>query len=394
MRQRTSPEGSGAFFTSDGSGNGTSSANIVINEGSTSALNKMFGSDDGPVLPMTTGLPGGGRVTSGGAGGGSSLPSFGAIPALLSASASAGTVGPAPKPEVYKRQAGIVSLVGLLLFLVSSEAYRYGFVVLALCGLGLLFAKYLSEWLMAKEDGTPQMREVSNAIREGAGAFLGTQYSAIARIAVIVAAIVFFSYQLRPSDMAASGVNALSPFTLGFLAALSFIVGALSSSIVGYASMVIACRTNIRVTSAAAKKGYLEALVICFRGGSFSAMLVLGACVMGITLLYTLLYTLFANDDGTVRTGGGPHGGSSSGRSKETIGPEDIPLLCVGYGFGASFVALFQQLGGGIYTKGADVGADMVGKVEQGIPEDDPRNPAVIADLVGDNVGESRPWWW
>ena len=139
--------------------------------------------------------------------------------------------------------------------------------------------------------------------------------------------------------------------------------------------MVIAAMSNIRVTSAA-RRGYMEALIICFRGGAFSAVLVLALCVMGVTILHSLLTYMFVTHHG------------DAGNSHTGIAAQDIPLLCVGYGFGASFVALFMQLGGGIYTTGADVGADMVGKIEAGIPEDDPRNPAVIADLVGDMVGD------
>jgi H+-translocating diphosphatase len=371
MRQRTGnspdvPASSAGFFGGDSAVNEP----LVISDG-TAGLKALGGgpSSNGPVLP-------GGGGSTGSSGGGLGLPIFSSSSSTASSSFSsmfsgAGAVGAPPKIDAFKRQAAMIGGVGFVFFLLSSEGYRYAWFVLTLCCLGLLFAKYLSEWLMAKDDGTPAMREVSNAIREGAGAFLQTQYGAIGRIAVIVAGIIFFSYQLRPSDMT-GGVNGLSSFTLGTLAAFSFAVGAISSSIVGYISMIIACRTNIRVTSAA-RRGYLEALIICFRGGSFSAMLVLACCVMGISILYTILYTFFADSDGTNMT-------------KESIGPGDIPLLCVGFGFGASFVALFMQLGGGIYTKGADVGADMVGKVEQGIPEDDPRNPAVIADLVG---GES-----
>lgn len=182
--------------------------------------------------------------------------------------------------------------------------------------------------------------------------------------------------------------------------------GALCSGLAGYISMWVTAQTNIRVAHAA-RSSYAEALVICFRGGAFSAVLVLVMCLLGISLLYLAVDLIFV----------GPGG----------IAVTDVPLLIVGYGFGASFVALFMQLGGGIYTKAADVGADMVGKVrthpapypaprprptrratpldasphpthpiprpqpqqvEQGIPEDDPRNPAVIADLVGDMVGD------
>lgn len=131
--------------------------------------------------------------------------------------------------------------------------------------------------------------------------------------------------------------------------------------------MWLASQANVRVCSAA-RKSYAEALQVCFRGGAFSALISLTLCVFGITMVFLLIY-FFLVLPGSIKT-------------------IDVPLLLVGYGFGASFVALFMQLGGGIYTKASDVGADMVGKVEIGIPEDDARNPAVIADLVGDMVGD------
>jgi H(+)-translocating pyrophosphatase len=154
---------------------------------------------------------------------------------------------------------------------------------------------------------------------------------------------------------------------LGILTALAFLFGAVCSAASGYISMWVAAQSNIRVASSA-RRSYAEALVVCFRGGAFSALLNLTLCVSGVTTLYVIFYQMF------VLTG--------------SLNPEDLPMLMVGYGFGASFVALFMQLGGGIYTKAADVGADLVGKVESNIPEDDPRNPAVIADLVGDMVGD------
>ncbi len=183
---------------------------------------------------------------------------------------------------------------------------------------------------------------------------------------------IFLAYQIRPAGME-GGVNALPSPLLGALAAGSFVLGAGCSAAAGYVSMVIAARTNIRVASAA-RRSYGEAFAICFRGGAFSAVLVLALCVAGVTALHSALYAALADDF---------EPGSRAG-----VAPGDVPMLCVGYGFGASFVALFMQLGGGIFTKGADVGADMVGKIERGIPEDDPRNPAVIADLVGDMVGD------
>jgi H+-translocating diphosphatase len=308
----------------------------------------------------------------------------------------------------YGRVAAGVAVVTLVLFLLAPEAYRYAAFVLGLCALGLTFCKFLSDWLLGKDDGTPEMRAVADPIREGAAAFLATQYTAIAQMAVVVAVIIFFSFFLRPQGMT-TGISSLPATTLGFLAAFSFLLGATCSAAAGYVSMLIAAQTNIRVTSAA-RRGYMEALAICFRGGAFSAILVLAMCVMGVTVLHALLHLLYAAPAGALDLDG-----TSAG-----LGVSDIPLLTVGYGFGASFVALFMQLGGGVYTKGADVGADMVracgggawgvglggsstlhsrgasavqvGKIEQGIPEDDPRNPAVIADLVGEAArADSHP---
>ena len=151
---------------------------------------------------------------------------------------------------------------------------------------------------------------------------------------------------------------------LAFWTTLSFVLGAACSVIAGYVGMWISIRTNIR-TASAARTSLNDALQIALRGGAVSGLFVVAMSLLGVGGLYWLVEPLHA-----------------------TVPPAQIPLLIVGYGFGASFVALFAQLGGGIYTKAADVGADLVGKVEAGIPEDDPRNPAVIADLVGDNVGD------
>lgn len=167
----------------------------------------------------------------------------------------------------------------------------------------------------------------------------------------------------------AKGVAVLGNGVLGIVSAFGFVFGAICSALSGYVSMWVAAQSNIRVASAA-RRSYSEALMVCFRGGAFSAVLNLTLCITGVTSLYTILYFIFASTQGSSLTA------------------TEIPMLLVGYGFGASFVALFMQLGGGIYTKAADVGADLVGKIEQNIPEDDPRNPATIADLVGDMVGD------
>ena len=158
---------------------------------------------------------------------------------------------------------------------------------------------------------------------------------------------------------------------MAFFISLSFALGAACSAISGYAGLWVSVRANIRVASAT-RKCYDNAMKICFRGGEFGAIINVALALAGISTQYLILYFFFY---------------CSLPAGKE-VPIEEIPVLLVGYGFGASFVAMFAQLGGGIFTKAADVGADLIGKVEAGIPEDDPRNPAVIADLVGDNVGD------
>eukprot|EP00547_Thalassionema_nitzschioides_P013066 CAMPEP_0194262504 /NCGR_PEP_ID=MMETSP0158-20130606/46577_1 /TAXON_ID=33649 /ORGANISM="Thalassionema nitzschioides, Strain L26-B" /LENGTH=820 /DNA_ID=CAMNT_0039002663 /DNA_START=164 /DNA_END=2626 /DNA_ORIENTATION=+ len=240
--------------------------------------------------------------------------------------------------------------------------------VFSSCAFGALASVWLSRVILQCDDGTVEMRAVSDPIREGADGFLRVQYSAIAKFAVPLAFLIVFSYQFRPTGSEQKGVAILGSTVLGFVAALGFIAGAVFSAVAGYVSMWVAAMSNIRVASAA-RRSYGEALVVCFRGGAFSAVLNLTMCIFGVTSLFTLLNIIFVG-------------------TNSSLTAVDIPMLLVGYGFGASFVALFMQLGGGIYTKAADVGADLVGKVEQSIPEDDPRNPATIADLVGDMVGD------
>ncbi|MFN3414039.1 MAG: sodium/proton-translocating pyrophosphatase, partial [Thermoanaerobaculum sp.] len=226
---------------------------------------------------------------------------------------------------------------------------------------GLLVAYYLVRWVMAKDTGSEAMQRISNAIKEGAEAFLRRQNRTILLLAAVFAAVLFIGYgfvrQSREFDPVGSSLQ------LALWIALSFVFGALCSVFAGYVGMWVSIRSNIR-TATAALSSLNEALRIALRGGAVSGLLVVAMSLLGVAGLYALVSTV---------------GG---------VEPTKVPLLIVGYGFGASFVALFAQLGGGIYTKAADVGADLVGKVEAGIPEDDPRNPAVIADLVGDNVGD------
>ncbi|MFH1221114.1 MAG: sodium-translocating pyrophosphatase [Candidatus Eisenbacteria bacterium] len=229
---------------------------------------------------------------------------------------------------------------------------------------GLLFAAYLARWVLRFSTGSEAMQRISNAIKEGAEAFLRRQNRTIIVLALCVAVLLFVGYGFlrshRPFDPVGSSLQLASWITL------SFVFGALCSVFAGYVGMWISIRSNIR-TATAALTSLNDALRIALRAGAVSGLLVVAMSLLGVTGLYAIVGK-FSNLSATA--------------------PEKIPLLIVGYGFGASFVALFAQLGGGIYTKAADVGADLVGKVEAGIPEDDPRNPAVIADLVGDNVGD------
>lgn len=233
--------------------------------------------------------------------------------------------------------------------------------ILGISVLGLLFAWYLTRDVMSRDTGTPAMREISDAIKAGAEAFLRRQNRTIAYLSVALAALIYILYAFVRTP------NEHDPASAGMLAlwtTVSFVLGAACSVAAGYMGMWVAIRTNIR-TAAAATKGMNGALQTALRGGAVSGFFVVAMSLLGVAGLFTIVDMM----------------GVVTEVSK-------IPLLIVGYGFGASFVALFAQLGGGIYTKAADVGADLVGKVEAGIPEDDPRNPAVVADLVGDNVGD------
>jgi K(+)-stimulated pyrophosphate-energized sodium pump len=233
--------------------------------------------------------------------------------------------------------------------------------------IALVFAVFLARWVLARGTGTDAMRAISDAIQEGAEAYLRRQNKTIAVLAVAVAALLFIGYGVLRGHADADPVS--DPKVLALFVTLSFFLGALSSGIAGYMGMWVSIRTNIRVASAA-MQSLNDALQTALRGGAVSGLFTVAMSLLGVGGLFAII-TLLA----------------PAGMDDATWAPK-IPFLIVGYGFGASFVALFAQLGGGIYTKAADVGADLVGKVEAGIPEDDPRNPAVIADLVGDNVGD------
>ncbi|HEY4657252.1 MAG TPA: sodium/proton-translocating pyrophosphatase, partial [Candidatus Bathyarchaeia archaeon] len=215
----------------------------------------------------------------------------------------------------------------------------------------LLVAGLLVRWIMARDPGSPKMMEIADAIRQGAEAYLGRQYRTISIIAVIFA--IVFAIVIRDAN---------NPW-LGVETAGGFIIGALCSNLAGYIAMYISVRSNVR-TANASMSGLDPALKIAFRGGMVFGLSVVAMSLIGIAGLFLFFSTVLR------------------------VPTENIPILMVGFGFGASFAALFAQLGGGIYTKAADMSADLVGKLEAGIPEDDPRNPAVVADLVGDNVGD------
>ncbi|WJX48582.1 Pyrophosphate-energized membrane proton pump 3 [Trifolium repens] len=279
-------------------------------------------------------------------------------------------------PLVFRILLGInVRVLFLLLLLGFGAIFYMGaktspiiVFVISICILSFFVAIYLMKWVLAKDEGPPEMVQIADAIRDGAEGFIRTQYGTISKMAMLLALVILCIYLFRSTtpQQEASGIGRT---TTAYITVASFLLGALCSGFAGYVGMWVSVRANVRVSSAA-RRSSREALQIATRAGGLAALIVVGMAVIGIAVLYATFYVWMGVD--------------TPGSMKVT----DLPLLLVGYGFGASFVALFAQLGGGIYTKAADVGADLVGKVEQGIPEDDPRNPAVIADLVGDNVGD------
>ena len=224
------------------------------------------------------------------------------------------------------------------------------------------FAIFLARDVLSRDTGTKEMMDVCVTINEGAVAFIKRQYSTIAGLAVVGSVVIFVIISLvETANVADTGTYGVA---LGIRTGGAFLVGAACSMACGIIGMLVSVRANVRVASAA-RRSLVEAVQVAMRGGAVSGFLVVALSLLGV-------WSIFA-------VNGGLAGGQST---------HDAPFLIVGYGFGASFVALFAQLGGGIYTKAADVGSDLVGKVEAGIPEDDPRNAGVIADLVGDNVGD------
>ncbi len=233
--------------------------------------------------------------------------------------------------------------------------------ILAVAILGLLYAVFLRRQILKEDMGTPKMLEVWGAIRAGADAYLMRQLRSILPLIGVLTVALFFSvYIVPPSPEALQRFSNLGPdqvrLIIGLARAAAFILGASFSLIVGQVGMRMAVQANVRVASAS-RRSFGEALRIAYRAGTITGMLTDGLGLFGGTIIF-IIFGIAAPD------------------------------ALLGFGFGGTLLALFMRVGGGIFTKAADVGADLVGKVEAGIPEDDPRNPAVVADLVGDNVGD------
>jgi K(+)-stimulated pyrophosphate-energized sodium pump len=216
--------------------------------------------------------------------------------------------------------------------------------------IGLAFAGYTARWLLSQDAGNERMRKIAAAIQKGAQAFLRREYRYVAILVVIVTVVLLILSAVPNSGM--------SPWT-----AVAFVTGAFASSLAGYIGMSIATRANVR-TTAAASISLNQGLRVAFASGSVMGLTVVSLAIIGISVLFMILNNIYTDN------------------------PQAAASALAGFGFGGTSIAIFARVGGGIFTKAADVGADLVGKTEAGIPEDDPRNPAVIADNVGDNVGD------
>ncbi len=221
-------------------------------------------------------------------------------------------------------------------------------IALACAGCALIYGIVTSRWLLALSPGNQEMQDISTAVQEGAKAYLRRQYTIIAGVAVVLAIVLAIGLEAQDAN--------------GILVAIGFLIGGTLSGAAGFIGMNVSVRANARVAESA-RSGVSKALEVAFKGGAVTGMLVAGLALLGVAGYYGIL----------IATG--------------TDERDAIDAL-IGLGFGGSLISVFARLGGGIFTKAADVGADLVGKIEAGIPEDDPRNPAVIADNVGDNVGD------
>jgi K(+)-stimulated pyrophosphate-energized sodium pump len=222
---------------------------------------------------------------------------------------------------------------------------QLAYIVIIACGvLALIYGLVTAKQVLAADAGTARMQEIAAAVQEGANAYLNRQYTAIGVVGVVVLILL--------------------TLFLGLHVGIGFVIGAVLSGLAGYVGMNVSVRANVR-TAQASRQGLAAGLDIAFKAGAITGLLVVGLGLLGVAIYYFILR------------------GSMQG---DNVRP--ILEALVALSFGASLISIFARLGGGIFTKGADVGADLVGKVEAGIPEDDPRNPAVIADNVGDNVGD------